>query len=95
VLRDCDALLSPTSPTAAFKLGEKSADPLAMYLTDIYTISVNLAGLPGISVPCGFTDSGLPIGLQLIGRPFDEAGLLAIARHYEQAHEWSSMHPNL
>lgn len=95
VLKDCDALLSPTSPTAAFKLGEKSSDPLAMYLTDIYTISVNLAGLPGISVPCGFTAGGLPIGLQLIGRPFDEAGLLAIARNYEQAHEWSSKHPNL
>ena len=77
VLQDCDALLSPTSPTAAFKIGEKSSDPLAMYLTDIYTISVNLAGLPGISVPCGFTEAGLPIGLQIIGRPFDEAGLLA------------------
>jgi aspartyl-tRNA(Asn)/glutamyl-tRNA(Gln) amidotransferase subunit A len=95
VLRDCDALLSPTSPTAAFKLGEKSSDPLAMYLTDIYTISVNLAGLPGLSVPCGFTAGGLPIGLQLIGRPFEEAGLLAIARHYEQAHAWHSKHPNL
>jgi aspartyl-tRNA(Asn)/glutamyl-tRNA(Gln) amidotransferase subunit A len=95
VLRDCDALLSPTSPVPAFKLGEKSADPLAMYLTDIYTISVNLAGLPGISVPCGFTGGGLPIGLQLIGRPFDEAGLLAIARSYEQAHEWHAKHPVL
>ncbi len=95
VLRDCDALLSPTSPTAAFKLGEKSSDPLAMYLTDIYTISVNLAGLPGISVPCGFTTGGLPIGLQIIGRPFDEAGLLSIARHYEQAHGWYSKHPSL
>lgn len=93
VLQDCDALLSPTSPTAAFKIGEKSSDPLAMYLTDIYTISVNLAGLPGISVPCGFTEAGLPIGLQIIGRPFDEAGLLAIAHHYEQAHEWSRRHP--
>ncbi len=95
VLRDCDALLSPTSPVPAFKLGEKSADPLAMYLTDIYTISVNLAGLPGISIPCGFTGAGLPIGLQLIGRPFDEAGLLAIAHAYEQAHEWSQRHPAL
>jgi aspartyl-tRNA(Asn)/glutamyl-tRNA(Gln) amidotransferase subunit A len=95
VLKDCDALLSPTSPTAAFKLGEKSADPLAMYLTDIYTISVNLAGLPGLSVPCGFTGGGLPIGLQIIGRPFDESGLLAIARHYEQAHEWHTKHPEL
>jgi aspartyl-tRNA(Asn)/glutamyl-tRNA(Gln) amidotransferase subunit A len=95
VLQDCDALLSPTSPSAAFKIGEKSSDPLAMYLMDIYTISINLAGLPGISVPCGFTGSGLPIGLQLIGRPFDEAGLLAIARHYEQAHDWHTKHPSL
>ncbi|AOS46328.1 Glutamyl-tRNA(Gln) amidotransferase subunit A [Lacunisphaera limnophila] len=95
VLQECDALLSPTSPIPAFKIGEKSADPLAMYLTDIYTISVNLAGLPGLSVPCGFTTGGLPIGLQLIGRPFDEAGLLAIARAYEQAHEWSQRHPVL
>ncbi len=95
VLKECDALLSPTSPTAAFKLGEKSSDPLAMYLMDIYTISINLAGLPGISIPCGFTGAGLPIGLQLIGRPFDEAGLLAIAHHYEQAHAWSAKHPAL
>jgi aspartyl-tRNA(Asn)/glutamyl-tRNA(Gln) amidotransferase subunit A len=95
VLRECDALLSPTSPLPAFKIGEKSADPLAMYLTDIYTISVNLAGLPGISIPCGFTRSQLPIGLQLIGRPFDEAGLLAIAQAYEQAHDWSTRHPAL
>jgi aspartyl-tRNA(Asn)/glutamyl-tRNA(Gln) amidotransferase subunit A len=95
VLQECDALLSPTSPIPAFKIGEKSSDPLAMYLTDIYTISVNLAGLPGLSVPCGFTAGGLPIGLQLIGRPFDEAGLLAIARHYEQAHAWHTKHPAL
>ena len=95
VLRDCDALLSPTSPVPAFKLGEKSADPLAMYLTDIYTISVNLAGLPGISIPCGFTGTGLPIGLQLIGRPFQEAELLAVARAYEQAHDWHIKHPTL
>src|SRR6187551_3971546 len=95
VLRDCDALLSPTSPVPAFKLGEKSSDPLAMYLTDIYTISVNLAGLPGISIPCGFTGGGLPVGLQLIGRPFDETGLLAIAHAYEQGHEWHRQHPKL
>ena len=92
--REVDALLTPTSPIPAFKLGEKS-DPLAMYLTDIYTISINLAGLPGISVPCGFTAAGLPVGLQIIGRPFDEAGLLAIARHYEQAHAWHEKHPSL
>ena len=78
----------------AFKIGEK-ADPLALYLCDIYTIGVNLAGLPGISVPCGFTQSGLPIGAQLIGQPFQEANLLAIARAYEQAHGWSAKTPLL
>ncbi|MDB6114100.1 MAG: gatA 2 [Lacunisphaera sp.] len=95
VFRDCDALLSPTTPTAAFKLGEKSADPLAMYLSDIYTIGVNLAGLPGISVPCGFTGGGLPIGLQIIGQPFREAELLAVAHAYEQGHDWHAKHPVL
>jgi aspartyl-tRNA(Asn)/glutamyl-tRNA(Gln) amidotransferase subunit A len=90
--KDVDALITPTSPIPAFKIGEKS-DPLAMYLCDIYTIGVNLAGLPGISVPCGFTRSQLPIGLQLIGQPFQEANLLAIARTYEQAHDWHQQHP--
>ncbi len=66
-----------------------------MYLLDIYTIGVNLAGLPGISVPCGFTRAGLPIGLHLIGQPFREAELLAVARAYEQGHDWCSRHPNL
>jgi aspartyl-tRNA(Asn)/glutamyl-tRNA(Gln) amidotransferase subunit A len=92
--KEVDALLTPTSPIPAFKIGEKS-DPLAMYLCDIYTIGVNLAGLPGISVPCGFTKSGLPIGMQLIGQPFQEANLLAIANSYERAHEWSTRHPIL
>ncbi|WP_414662386.1 Asp-tRNA(Asn)/Glu-tRNA(Gln) amidotransferase subunit GatA [Horticoccus sp. 23ND18S-11] len=92
--REVDALITPTSPIPAFKIGEKS-DPLAMYLCDIYTIGVNLAGLPGISVPCGFTASGLPIGLQLIGQPFQEANLLSIARAYERAHDWNSKHPKL
>ncbi len=91
---EVDALITPTSPIPAFKLGEKS-DPLAMYLCDIYTIGVNLAGLPAISVPCGFTRSNLPIGLQLIGQPFQEANLLAIAHAYERGHEWSTQHPNL
>jgi aspartyl-tRNA(Asn)/glutamyl-tRNA(Gln) amidotransferase subunit A len=89
-----DALLTPTSPVPAFKLGEKS-DPLAMYLCDIYTIGVNLAGLPGISLPCGFTSTGLPIGLQLIGQPFQEAALLSIAQAYEQGHEWHCQHPQI
>lgn len=91
---EVDALLTPTSPVPAFKIGEK-ADPLAMYLLDIYTIGVNLAGLPGASVPCGFTRAGLPIGLQLIGQPFKEADLLALAHEYEQAHEWRLRTPNL
>ena len=80
-----DAVASPTSPTPAFKLGEKIDDPLAMYLNDIYTVPANLAGLPGISIPCGFSRAGLPIGLQLIGRPFEEAALLRIARAAERA----------
>ena len=90
-----DAILTPTSPTPAFKIGEKAADPLSMYLSDIYTIGVNLAGLPGVSIPCGFTQSGLPIGLQIIGKPFDEAGMLAIAQSYEKAHDWNSRFPAL
>ncbi len=89
-----DVLLTPTSPVPAFKLGEKS-DPLAMYLCDIYTIGVNLAGLPAMSVPCGFTHAGLPIGLQLIGQPMREGQLFAIARAYEQAHNWTNRHPEL
>ena len=89
-----DALLTPTSPVPAFKLGEKS-DPLAMYLLDIYTIGVNLAGLPGVSVPGGFATGGLPIGFQLIGQPFQEASLLAIAQAYEQAHPWHERTPTL
>jgi len=77
--RKCDVIATPTSPTPAFKLGEKSDDPLAMYLTDIYTVTINLAGLPAISVPCGTSDDGLPIGLQFIGNHFDEARLLNVA----------------
>lgn len=92
--RNVDALITPTSPVPAFKLGEKS-DPLAMYLCDIYTIGVNLAGLPAISVPGGFTKAGLPIGVQLIGQPFAEANLLAIAHAYERGHEWNAKRPNL
>jgi aspartyl-tRNA(Asn)/glutamyl-tRNA(Gln) amidotransferase subunit A len=93
--KEVDAILTPTSPTPAFKKGEKAADPLAMYLSDIYTIGVNLAGLPGISLPCGFSKGGLPIGLQIIGQPFKEADLLAIARAYEQGHDWHTKHPTL
>ncbi|MBI5693548.1 MAG: Asp-tRNA(Asn)/Glu-tRNA(Gln) amidotransferase subunit GatA [Verrucomicrobia bacterium] len=91
--REVDALLTPTSPVPAFKIGEKS-DPLALYLCDIYTIGVNLAGLPAINVPCGFTRGGLPIGLQLIGQPFREADLLATAHAYDRAHDWNQRRPN-
>jgi aspartyl-tRNA(Asn)/glutamyl-tRNA(Gln) amidotransferase subunit A len=93
--QEVDALLAPVSPTAAFKQGEKSSDPLAMYLSDIYTISLNLAGLPGISIPCGFTRGGLPVGLQIVGPPYQEADLLAIAHAYEQGHDWHTRHPSL
>jgi len=91
---EVDALITPTSPVPPFPIGEK-VDPLAMYLCDIYTIGVNLAGLPAISVPCGFTKSGLPIGMQLIGQPFNEAGLLAIAHAYERGHDWHLKQPPL
>lgn len=80
----CDVIATPTAPTPAFQLGEKVDDPLQMYLNDIYTIPANLAGLPGISVPCGLTEAGLPVGLQLVGRAFDEKTLLAAAHAYEQ-----------
>ncbi len=79
----CDAILTPTSPTVAFKIGERSDDPLAMYLSDIYTVSANLAGFPAISVPCGLSHEGLPIGLQLVGNFWDEALLLNLAHNYE------------
>jgi len=75
----CDVIVTPVSPTTAFKIGEKTEDPLTMYLSDIFTIPVNLAGLPAISLPCGFDDKGLPIGLQIIGKPLDEMLLLQTA----------------
>jgi aspartyl-tRNA(Asn)/glutamyl-tRNA(Gln) amidotransferase subunit A len=83
--RKVDAILTPTSPTAAFLLGEKSDDPLAMYLADIYTVTADLAGIPGISIPCGQTKERLPIGLQILGRHFDESTILRVAHAYEQA----------
>ena len=84
-----DAIVTPTTPTAAFKLGEKSDDPLQMYLSDIFTISCNLAGICGMSVPCGFTKSPkLPIGLQFLGKPFGEETMLKIAHAYEQSTGW-------
>jgi aspartyl-tRNA(Asn)/glutamyl-tRNA(Gln) amidotransferase subunit A len=83
-----DVILTPVAPTPAFRIGEKTADPLQMYLSDIFTIPVNLAGTCGISVPCGFSRNGLPIGMQLVGRPFDEATILKTAHAYEQATDW-------
>jgi aspartyl-tRNA(Asn)/glutamyl-tRNA(Gln) amidotransferase subunit A len=91
----CDVILCPTSPTTAFAIGAKVEDPLAMYLNDVFTIPVNLAGLPGINVPCGFDGAGLPIGLQLIGKPWDEALLLRLAHVYERANEWYKRHPKI
>jgi aspartyl-tRNA(Asn)/glutamyl-tRNA(Gln) amidotransferase subunit A len=90
--RQCDVIMGPTSPSTAFKLGEKAADPVQMYLSDIYTIAVNLAGLPGMSVPCGLA-GGLPAGLQLIGNYFGEAALLNVAHRYQQATGWHLQHP--
>ncbi|MGA7950619.1 MAG: amidase family protein, partial [Thiobacillaceae bacterium] len=91
--KQCDVILGPTAPTAAFNFGEKAADPVAMYLSDIYTIAVNLAGLPGMSIPCGFTTSSRPIGLQLIGDYFAEARLLNTAHRYQQLTDWHRRMP--
>ncbi|UCV11764.1 Asp-tRNA(Asn)/Glu-tRNA(Gln) amidotransferase subunit GatA [Dechloromonas denitrificans] len=90
--KQCDVIMGPTSPSTAFKLGEKAADPVQMYLSDIYTIAVNLAGLPGMSVPCGFA-GGLPVGLQLVGNYFAEAQLLNVAHRYQQATDWHQRRP--
>ncbi len=92
---EVDALLTPTTPSPAFRKGEKTDDPLQMYLSDTYTIGANLAGIPGISIPCGFSESGLPIGLQILGRPFHEGDLFAIANTFEQAHHYHAKHPEL
>ncbi|MBN1961701.1 MAG: Asp-tRNA(Asn)/Glu-tRNA(Gln) amidotransferase subunit GatA [Deltaproteobacteria bacterium] len=91
----CDALITPTSPSPAFKLGENVSDPIKMYLADVFTVSVNMAGLPGISLPCGFTKDGLPIGIQLIAAPMAEALLLRTARAYEREHKWHLQRPAL
>lgn len=91
--KKCDVVMGPTTPTAAFKIGSKSDDPLAMYLSDIYTVSCNLAGIPGVSIPCGFTSAGLPVGLQLLSPPFDEEKMLRVARMYEAATDWHTKRP--
>jgi aspartyl-tRNA(Asn)/glutamyl-tRNA(Gln) amidotransferase subunit A len=92
---ECDVVMGPVSPTAAFKIGEKTDDPLAMYLSDIYTISCNLAGIAGLCIPCGFTRAGLPIGLQLQAAPFEEEKLLRVARMFERETDWHTKRPKL
>jgi aspartyl-tRNA(Asn)/glutamyl-tRNA(Gln) amidotransferase subunit A len=89
-----DLIVAPTTPNVAFKHGEKE-DPLSMYLNDVFTIPGNLSGIPGVSVPCGFSVAGLPIGLQILGRPLDEARVLRAAYAYEQATDWRARHPGL
>jgi len=91
----CDTIITPTSPTPAFKIGEKANDPLAMYLSDIFTIPANLAGLPAISVPCGFTSAGLPIGMQLMAKAFDEETLFRVSYSFEQSTEFYKRKPQL
>jgi aspartyl-tRNA(Asn)/glutamyl-tRNA(Gln) amidotransferase subunit A len=91
----CDVIFAPVTPTPPFEVGAKVSDPLQMYLNDIFTIPVNLAGLPGMSVPCGFTKSGLPIGMQLIGKAFDESTLFKVASAYEAATDWHRRSPVL
>jgi len=90
-----DVIVCPTSPTTAFRIGEKTDDPLQMYLSDVFTLSCNLAGLPGISLPCGFDSNGLPIGLQLLGPAFKEETILRVAYAYEQATDWHKAKPPL
>lgn len=93
--KEVDLIVTPVTPTPAFKLGEKIDDPLQMYLSDIYTISVNLAGVPAISLPCGFSKAGLPIGLQIIGRPFEEEMVIRAAHAYEQVTNWRAKRPSI
>jgi aspartyl-tRNA(Asn)/glutamyl-tRNA(Gln) amidotransferase subunit A len=95
VFATCDAILSPVAPTPAYPIGETLDDPLAMYLSDVFTLSANLAGIPGISVPCGFSDDGLPIGLQIMARHFNEPMLFKIARQFEQAATLTNKKPSL
>ncbi len=92
--KDVDVIITPTTPTPAFKLGEKIDDPLQMYLSDIFTVSVNLAGLPGLSVPVGFNPDGLPIGMQIIGRPFDEITVMKVGYNYQCETEWHKEIPS-
>jgi len=93
--KEVDVILTPTTPTPAFRLGEKVSDPLQMYLSDIFTNSINLAGLPAISIPAGFSKEGLPIGVQFIGRPFEEETILKIAYHVQKQTDWHKRRPKL
>ena len=93
--KKCDVIMGPTSPSVAFNFGEKSGDAVEMYLNDIYTIAVNLAGLPGMSIPCGFAGNGRPVGLQIIGNYFSEAKMLNVAHQYQQASDWHRRMPEL
>ena len=94
-LRQCDAIVAPTTPTTAFEIEEMTEDPLRMYLSDIFTVPANLAGLPALSLPCGFDRIGLPIGMQIIGRPFDEATVLRLGHAFEQATDWHRRKPEI
>jgi len=93
VFKRCDVIMGPTSPTTAFRIGEKMGDPVQMYLNDIYTIPANLAGLPGLSIPCGLDGEGLPVGLQIVGNTFAEAKMLGIAHQYQRATDWHTRAP--
>ena len=95
VFKEFDCIVTPTSPTPAFKIGEKTDSPLAMYLSDIYTISANLAGIPAISLPCGFSKTGLPVGLQILSKAFDEEMLFRVAHNFEQSTGWHKLKPKL
>ncbi len=95
VFKVCDVIMSPTSPTTAFGLGDRLSDPLSMYLSDIFTISANLAGIPAISVPCAIASDGLPVGVQFMARPFGESVMFRTAYAYEQATPWHNKHPNI
>ena len=90
----CDVLATPTSPTVPFRIGEKVDDPLQMYLSDVCTLPINIAGIPGISVPAGFVD-GLPVGMQILGKPFSEEMVLRVAFAYEQATGWGQRQPEI
>ena len=94
-LRQCDAIVAPTTPTTAFRIEEMTEDPLRMYLSDIFTVPANLAGLPALSLPCGFDRAGLPIGMQIIGRPFDESTILRLGHAFEQATDWHRRRPGI